>query len=346
MISIGIVGYGYWGPNLVRNFSEASGSRVVAVCDLREENLAAVAKRYPAIRTTTDFGDLLRDTTIDAIAVATPVRSHFELALAALKAGKHVLVEKPMTQTADQARRLIDAAEQHRRILMVDHTFVYTSAVRKIRELVSSGELGKIYYYDALRVNLGLFQSDVNVIWDLAVHDFSILEYVLDDHPVAVSANGISPLPQSPESVAYISLFFGNGTIAHINVNWLAPVKVRQTLIGGSRKMIVVDELAPSEKVKVYDKGVTVLDDPEKIYQLRIGYRAGDMWAPQLSSREALLVEAEHFIDCIEGNQTPITGGAMGLHVVELLEAASRSLKLSGQPIEIEMPKLFAAVGR
>jgi len=346
MIGIGIVGYGYWGPNLVRNFSEASGSRVIAVCDLRKENLAAVAKRYPAVRTTSDFADLLGDPAIDAIAVATPVRSHFELALAALRAGKHVLVEKPMTETADQARRLIDAAEKHRRILMVDHTFVYTGAVRKIREMVSSGELGDIYYYDALRVNLGLFQHDVNVIWDLAVHDFSILEYVLDKHPVAVSANGISPVPHSPESVAYISLFFGNGTIAHINVNWLAPVKIRQTLIGGSRKMIVVDELAPSEKVKVYDKGVTLLNDPDKIYQLRIGYRAGDMWAPQLSNKEALLVEAEHFVDCIEKNQAPITGGAMGLRVVELLDAATRSLKQRGQPVEIEMSKSLATVGQ
>ncbi len=336
MINIGIVGYGYWGPNLVRNFSEARGSQVRAVCDLRPENLAAMSRRYPAIKATRDFADLLRDPEIDAIAIATPVRTHFELALAALEAGKHVLLEKPMTETTQQAQRLVDLAKRRRLILMVDHTFIYTPAVRKIRQLVSAGELGDIYYYDSIRVNLGLFQHDVNVIWDLAVHDFSILEYVLGEHPVAISANGASPVARSPESIAYVSMFFDSGVIAHINVNWLAPVKVRQTLIGGSRKMIVVDELAPSEKIKVYDKGVTLTDDPDKIYQLRIGYRAGDMWAPQLATSEALLVEAEHFINCIEHNRVPDTDGAMGLRVVELLEAASKSMKLRGQPIELE----------
>lgn len=336
MIGIGIVGYGYWGPNLVRNFSEARDSRVVAVCDLRQENLDSVARRYPAIRTTRDFAELLRDSEVDALAIATPVRSHYQLALAALEAGKHVFIEKPMTETAEQARRLIDLAAQRNRVLMVDHTFVYTAAVRKIRELVAAGELGDIYYYDSLRVNLGLFQHDVNVIWDLAVHDFSILEYVLGEHPTAVSANGVSPLPRSLESVAYVSLFFGSGTIAHINVNWLAPVKVRQTLIGGSRKMIVFDELSPSEKVKVYDKGVTFTDDPEKIYQLRIGYRSGDMWAPQLSTKEALLVGAEHFVDCVMHGRASDTGGAMGLRVVELLEAATASMKRRGEPIELK----------
>jgi predicted dehydrogenase len=336
MIGIGIVGYGYWGPNRVRNFSEASGSRVVAVCDLREESLAAVSRRYPGVRGTRSYTDLLRDPKIDAIAIATPVRSHAELALAALEAGKHVLVEKPMTETAEQARRLIEAAERRNLVLMVDHTFIYTPAIRKIRELVQANELGDIYYYDSLRVNLGLFQHDVNVIWDLAVHDFSILEYVLGEHPVAVSANGVCAVPHSPESIAYVSLFFGGGTIAHVNVNWLAPVKVRQTLIGGSRKMIVFDELAPSEKVKVYDKGVTLTDDPAKIYQLRIGYRAGDMWAPQLPTREALLSEVEHFVECVERGRAPETDGRMGLRVVELLEAASLSMKQRGQPIEIK----------
>jgi predicted dehydrogenase len=336
MIRVAIVGYGYWGPNLVRNFAEAAGSRVDAVCDARPERLAAVAKRYPAVRTTSDFADILRDREIDAVAIATPVRAHYEMALAALEAGKHVLLEKPMTETADQAQRLIDLAERRRRTLMVDHTFVYTPTVRKLRELVASGQLGEVYYYDSLRVNLGLFQHDVNVIWDLAVHDFSILEYVLDQHPVAVSANGISAVPNQPESVAYISLFFAGGTIAHVNVNWLAPVKVRQTLIGGSRKMIVVDELAPSEKVRVYDKGVTLTDDPEKIYQLRIGYRSGDMWAPQLATTEALLVAAEHFVGCIASGRRPDTDGAMGLRIVELLEAATASLRRRGQPVEIK----------
>jgi predicted dehydrogenase len=335
MIGFGIVGYGYWGPNLVRNFSEASRSRVVAVCDVRPECLAGVRRRYPAIRTTVDLNELLSDPTIDAIAVATPVRSHFELALAALKAGKHVLLEKPMTETATQARQLIAAADRYNRVLMVDHTFVYTPAIRKVRELVGSNELGKVYYYDSIRVNLGLFQHDVNVIWDLAVHDFSILEYVLAEHPIAVSASGASPVSQSPESIAYISLFFASGIIAHINVNWLAPVKVRQVLIGGSRKMIVYNDLEPSEKVKVYDKGVTLTDDPDKIYQMRIGYRSGDMWAPQLPTQEGLAAEAEHFIDCIERGSAPETDAVVGMRVVELLEAASQSMNQRGRPIEL-----------
>jgi len=336
MIGVGVVGFGYWGPNLVRNFSEAEATRVMAVCDRRAESLATVNRRYPSIRTTPNFKDLLDDSSIDAIAVATPVRSHFELALAALECGKHVLVEKPMTETTDQARRLIAAAQRRNRVLMVDHTFVYTPAIRKIHDLVAANELGKIYYYDSIRVNLGLFQHDVNVIWDLAVHDFSILEYVLGEHPVAVSANGASPVQQSPESIAYISLFFAEGTIAHINVNWLAPVKIRQILVGGSHKMIVYDDLEPSEKIKVYDKGVTITDDPEKIYQLRIGYRAGDMSAPQLGNREGLAVEVEHFVDCITTGCAPQTDGVAGMRVVELLEAASRSLKQRGRPIELK----------
>jgi predicted dehydrogenase len=338
MIGIGLVGYGYWGPNLARNFAASAKARVIAVCDRNGDSLAAAARWHPGIRETDDVRLLLNDPAIDAIVIATPVRSHFELALAALDAGKHVLIEKPMTETVDQAARLIDAAGRHDRVLMVDHTFIYSPAVRKIRELVAAGELGEVYYYDSIRVNLGLFQHDVNVIWDLAVHDFSILEYVLDAHPIAVSANGASPVPQSPESIAYISLFFDNGTIAHVNVNWLAPVKVRQTLIGGSRKMIVFDELAPSEKIKVYDKGVTLTDDPAEIYRLRVGYRTGDMWAPQLPTTEALSVAVSHFIDCIEQGRPPESGGASGLRVVELLEAASRSMKQRGQPVDIERP--------
>jgi predicted dehydrogenase len=336
MIGVGIVGYGYWGPNLVRNFSEAVETRVIAVCDLRTDSLALVGRRYPAIRTTPDFSELLVDPAIDAIAVATPVRSHFELALAALQAGKHVLLEKPMTETAEQARRLIEVAEPRNLVLMVDHTFVYTPAVRKIRDLVAADELGKIYYYDSIRVNLGLFQHDVNVIWDLAVHDFSILEYVLAEHPVAVSANGVCAVPQSLESIAYISLFFASGTIAHINVNWLAPVKIRQILMGGNRKMIVYNELEPSEKVRVYDKGVTLTDDPNRIYQLRVGYRDGDMWAPQLSNREGLAVAVEHFVDCMTNGRIPETDGRVGMRVVELLEAASRSLDQGGRPVELK----------
>jgi predicted dehydrogenase len=272
---------------------------------------------------------------VDVVVVATPAATHFEVALTALRAGKHVLIEKPMATTAEQARRLMDEALRRQLVLMVDHTFVYTGAVQKIRQIVTDGQIGEIYYYDAVRVNLGLFQRDVNVIWDLAVHDFSILDYLLPQQPVAVSANGISHMRGNPENMAYITLYFPGNTIAHVNVNWLAPVKVRRTLIGGSSKMIVFDDLEPSEKVKVYDKGVTLREDADRIQQLLTGYRAGDMWAPQLAVGEALLAEAEHFIGCVASGITPMTDGAAGLRVVELLEAATGSLRLRGHPIEV-----------
>ena len=238
MINIGIVGYGYWGPNLVRNFAETPGAIVAAVAELDTAKLAVVQRRYPAVKTTTDFRALLNDPNIDAVAIATPVSTHFELALAALRAGKHVWVEKPMTETSDQARQLIDEAERRDRVLIVDHTFIYTGAVTKMAELIKGGELGRIYYYDSIRVNLGLFQRDVSVISDLAVHDFSILDYLLNEHPIAVSASGTNHFPGTPENLAYVTLFYESGTIAHANVSWLAPVKIRQILVGGSKQMI------------------------------------------------------------------------------------------------------------
>ena len=332
MIKIGTIGFGYWGPNIVRNFSMPGRSSVVAVSDLDPAQRTRAAERFPGIKTTERAADLFEDPNIDAVAIVTPVRSHFALAEAALRAGKHVLVEKPITETAEQAEQLIELAERHDCILMVDHTFIYTPAVQRMRELVQSGELGKIYYYDSLRINLGLFQHDVNVLWDLAVHDLAILDYVLGVQPLAVSAIGMSYIPGSPENVAYLSLFLPDDTIAHVNVNWLAPVKVRQTLIGGSRKMIVFDELHPSEKLKIYDRGVTQNDSPETIYQTLINYRMGDMWAPNIPYREALTVEAEHFLACIEGREKPLTDGAMGLRVVRILELATKSIKQNGQP--------------
>jgi predicted dehydrogenase len=335
MIEIGVIGYGYWGPNLVRNFAETDGAAVRAVSDLDPAQRALVQRRYPAVHTTADFRDLLNDPAIDAIAIATPVHTHFELALAALRAGKHVWVEKPMTQTADQARRLIDEADRRGLVLIVDHTFIYTGAVMKMAEIMRAGELGRIYYYDSIRVNLGLFQRDVSVISDLAVHDFSILDHLLGEHPVAVSASGTNHFPGTPENLAYVTLFYESGTIAHINVSWLAPVKVRQILLGGSRKMITYDDLEPSEKIKVYDKGVSFTDDPRKIHEMRVGYRTGDMWAPRLAVTEALQVEGAHFVDCIEHGRTPRTDGMLGLRVVELIEAASRSMRHRGETVEI-----------
>jgi predicted dehydrogenase len=333
--SIGVIGYGYWGPNLVRNFAEVPGSRVVAVSDLRPKRLSEVQARYPQIKTTTDYRDLLAHPKIDAVVIATPVSTHFDLAMQALHAGKHVLIEKPMTATAEQGERLLEEAERRARVLMVDHTFVYTGAVRKIKELVANGRLGQIYYYDSVRVNLGLFQHDVNVLWDLAVHDLSILDYVLDARPCAVAAMGIAHVPSQPQDVAYLNCFFDGDLIAHFHVNWLAPVKIRRTLIGGNEQMIVYDDLEPSEKVKVYDRGITLNDGSEGIYQLMVSYRTGDMWAPQLNRTEAPWLEASHFLQCIEEGLQPLTDGQVGLRVVRILEAATRSMAQRGRPVEL-----------
>jgi len=342
MIGVAVVGYGYWGPNLVRNLWDTPGARLVSVCDLRTERLAGVQARYPAVEITGNYDDLLKDPRVDAIAIATPVSSHFELALKALQAGKHVFVEKPITSTAEQAQRLIDEAQKRNLTLAVDHTFVYTGAVRKMRELVESDSVGDIYYYDSVRVNLGLFQHDVNVLWDLAVHDLSIMDYVLPAHPVAVSATGISHVAGEPENIAYLTLFFETNLIAHIHVNWLAPVKVRQTLLGGSRKMIVYNDLEPSEKIKVYDKGITLNDkaNGEKRYQMLVGYRSGDMWAPQLDMTEALSLELRTFVKAVEGETTLKTDGNAGLRVVRVLEAATQSLAARGRVIELEGAKV------
>ena len=335
MINIGVVGYGYWGPNLVRNFAETPGATVAAVADLDSAKLALVQRRYPAVKVTTDVHELLADPSIDAIAVATPVSTHFELGMAALRAGKHLWLEKPMAETALQARKLVDEAQQRKRTLLVDHTFIYTGAVRKMAEIIWGGDLGRVFYYDSVRVNLGLFQRDVSVISDLAVHDFSILDYLLREHPVAVSASGTNHFPGTPENLAYITLFYDSGTIAHANVSWLAPVKVRQILVGGSKKMITYDDLEPSEKIKVYDKGISFTDDPKQIQEMRVGYRTGDMWAPKLAVTEALRVEGEHFVDCIEQGKLPETDGQLGLRVVELIEAATSSMRGRGETVYI-----------
>lgn len=336
MIKIGVIGYGYWGPNLVRTFAEAQQGTIVAVSDLDPKKLATVNKRYPAVKTTNDFQDLLRNPEIDAIAIATPVSTHFEFAMAALKAGKHVWLEKPMTETSLQARKLVDEAAKRNLTLFVDHTFVYTGAVRKMGDVIKSGDLGRVYYYDSIRVNLGLFQRDVNVISDLAVHDFSILDYLLGEHPVAISASGINHFPGTPENLAYITLFYDSGTIAHVNVSWLAPVKVRQILLGGSKKMITYDDLEPSEKVKIYDKGISFTEDPKQIQEMRVGYRTGDMWAPKLDGTEALRLAGDHFIDCIINKKSPQTDGALGLRVVELIEAATSSMRGRGETVYIQ----------
>ncbi len=338
MVKLGVIGYGYWGPNLVRSMFEASGTTVVGVSDMREERLNLVRSRYPSVEVTQDYRQLLANPEIDAIAIATPVHTHYELALQALQSGKHVLVEKPMTSTSQQALRLIDEAEKRNLVLCVDHTFVYTGAVRKIKELVNSGRLGQIYYYDSTRINLGLFQRDVDVIWDLAVHDLAIMSHVLPSSPCAVAATGMNHVSGGTENLAYLTMFFEGNLIAHVNVNWLSPVKIRRTLIGGAKQMIVYDDMEPSEKVKVYDKGITITPGAgtDSLYNALVGYRSGDMFAPQLDVSEALKLELEHFAGCIRTRTRPMTDGYAGLQVVRILESASLSMKQRGKLIELD----------
>ena len=336
MIRVGVIGYGYWGPNLVRNFIEAPGTTVRAVAELRPDRAALAQRRHPGVEVTGDYRELLKNSEIDAIAISTPVSTHFPLALEALQAGKHVLVEKPITTRSEDAMRLIDEAERRNLVLMVDHTFVYTGAVRKIRELIDKGSIGEVYYYDSTRVNLGLFQHDVDVIWDLAVHDLSIMEYLMPESPISVSATGIGHIHGATENIAYVTAFYESSLIAHVNVNWLSPVKMRRTIIGGSKQMVVYDDIENSEKVKVFDKGITVKNGPESLYKLMVSYRSGDMFAPRIDITEALQVEARHFADCIENGKTPITDGHAGLRVVGVLEAATRSMKERGRCIQLK----------
>ena len=338
-VRIGVVGYGYWGPNLVRNFAEYPGSEVASIADMRLDRLAPLQRRHPGVIATTDYRDLLKDPLIDAIVICTPISTHFDLALAALQAGKHVLVEKTLTATSQQTERLIEEADRRRLVLMVDHTFVYTGAVQKIKEVVDGGRLGQLYYYDSVRVNLGLFQHDVNVLWDLAVHDLSIMDHVLEKMPIAVAATGVANVPGRPINTGYLTCFFETNLLAHFHVNWLAPVKIRRTLIGGDAQMIVYDDLEPSEKVKIYDRGITVDRPSEAAYELLVGYRSGDMWAPQVSLTEALRVETQHFIECIHTGHTPLTDGRSGLRIVRILEAATESLEHRGRPVEVEWNK-------
>jgi predicted dehydrogenase len=335
MIRIGVIGYGYWGPNLVRNFADATATCVTAVCDMNEQRLEGVKKRYPGVLTCTSVPEILASSKVDAVAIATPVSTHFELGMQALRAGKHVLIEKPLATSSEEALCLIEEAEKRNLVLMVDHTFVYTGAVRKVKQLVDAGQLGRVYYYDSVRVNLGLFQNDIDVVWDLAVHDLAIMDFVLSAQPHTITASGMSHVKGGQENIAYITALCEGDLIAHINVNWLSPVKVRRTLIGGSRQMIVYDDMEPSEKVKVYDKGITVTNRPDSLYKMLIGYRTGDMHAPQLDMTEALRLEAQHFAECILRGTRPVTDGYAGLRVVRMLEAATQSMKRHGAPINL-----------
>jgi predicted dehydrogenase len=333
MIRLGVIGYGYWGPQIVRNFHATEGCEVAVVCDKSLESLRRAKQAYPHIKATTDPCEILASPDIDAVAVVTPVWTHYQLTKAALENGKHVFVEKPFTSTAEQAQELIDLADSKELQIMVDHTFLFTGAVKKIRQLVEDGTLGKLYYYDSTRVNLGLFQHDVNVIWDLAPHDLSIVDQLIDDKPEVVIATGQKHL-NGFEDLAYITIYFRNSIIAHINVNWLSPVKVRTTLIGGEKKMLVWNDLDADEKIKVYDKGVDITNG-QSVRDLLVSYRSGDMWSPKVEQTEALRAEAKYFIDCISNNERPFNDGVAGLRVVRMLEAADKSLKDRGKPVRV-----------
>ena len=332
-LRVGVIGYGYWGPNIVRNFHGLENVELVAVCDKSATALKRASRVYPGLQLTTDFSDVLRSPQIDAVAVVTPVWTHYELSKAALENGKHVFVEKPFTSTSWQAEELIELAERKHLKIMVDHTFLFSGAVRKIKQIVDSGALGPLYYFDSTRVNLGLFQHDVSVIWDLAPHDLSIMDNIIGEKPEAVIATGSNHL-NGHADMAFITVYFPHNIVAHVNVNWLSPVKVRTTLIGGKNKMLVWNDLEADEKIKVYDKGVNITNG-QGVYDLLVSYRSGDVWAPKCDQAEALKVELDYFVDCILRDRTPLNDGHAGLRVVKLLGAADQSLKQRGRMITV-----------
>ena len=329
VIRFGVIGYGYWGPNVVRNLGSLPGACITGLCDKSGQALHRASQTYPGLKLSSDSAELIRSPLIDAVAVVTPVWTHYALAKAALENGKHVFVEKPFTSTVAQAEELVELADKRNLKIMVDHTFLFTGAVRKIRQLIDEGTLGNLYYYDSTRVNLGLFQHDVNVIWDLAPHDLSIMEFLIKARPEALCATGQKHL-NGHEDVAFITVYFPERLIAHINVNWLSPVKVRTTLIGGERKMLVWNDLDTDEKIKVYDKGVDICTK-EDVYELLVSYRSGDMWAPQVEQVEALKIELQSFLDCIVENNAIVNDGRAGLQVVRMLEAACSSVAKKGE---------------
>jgi|SRR5882757_4577259 predicted dehydrogenase len=327
-VNFGVIGYGYWGPNVVRNLASLEGSQVLAIAEMSEAARKRAQKAYPGVRVTADASELVASREIDAVAVITPVWTHYELAKAALENGKHVFVEKPFTSNTEQGEKLIELAARKNLKIMVDHTFLFTGAVRKISQLLQEDALGKLYYYDSTRVNLGLFQHDINVLWDLAPHDLSIMDYLIKTRPEAIVTTGEKHL-NCHEDVAYMTLYFPEKVIAHINVNWLSPVKVRTTLIGGEKRMLVWNDLEADEKIKVYDKGVNITNR-EGLYELLVNYRSGDMWSPQLEQVEALHHELAYFVECISSGEQPFNDGCAGLRVVKMLEASSESLSKRG----------------
>src|SRR5580698_6670360 len=330
-MDFGVIGYGYWGPNVARNIANLDGAVLRAISDLSPAAQARARKAYPGVTVTANAMEVITSPHIDAVAVVSPVWTHYELTKAALENGKHVFVEKPFTSTVAQGEELVNLAEQKNLKVMVDHTFLFTGAVKRIAQLIDEGALGNLYYYDSTRVNLGLFQHDVNVLWDLAPHDLSIMDHLIKATPEAVVATGQGHL-NGHEDVAFMTVYFPDKIIAHINVNWLSPVKVRTTLIGGEKRMIVWNDLEADEKVKVYDKGVQ-MNSREGLYNLLVSYRSGDMWAPKLEATEALKAEMAYFVQCIKSGEAPFNGGMAGLRVVRMLEAAEESLQKKGEAV-------------
>jgi predicted dehydrogenase len=335
MLRIGVIGYGYWGPNIARNFNACDKAQLVSICDADERRMKLAKSTFPFIKEYSDPYELMKSDDIDAVAVVTPVYMHHKLAKYALECGKHIFVEKPFTSTVSQGEELINLAEKKGLMIMVDHTFLFTGAVRKMKEIMDSDELGDLFYYDSVRVNLGLFQHDINVIWDLAPHDFSIMNYLVDEKPVAVSAWGRRHFGNGLEDVSYVGVHFeDHGFIAHFHLNWLSPVKIRKTLISGDKKMLVWDDLSSDEKVKIYDKGVEV-ENRDSIHNLLVSYRSGDIRVPKVDNTEALKMEAEYFIDCIGKKEKPFNDGQAGLDVVKILAASDKSLKKQGKKIQL-----------
>jgi len=331
-IKVGIIGLGYWGPNLIRNFSVSKNCKLIAIADLQTDKLKKYSNLYPGIETYTDANEIIKNPNIDAVVIATPVFTHFPLAKAALENGKHVLVEKPMTSSADEASQLIELAQKNKKVLMVDHTFLYTGAVQKIKELLDNGTIGKLRYIDSTRINLGLFQPDINVLWDLAPHDISILTYLFPETPYTVNATGICHTNNGIENIAYLTLNYQSDMIAHFNCSWTSPVKIRKFLIGGDKKMIVYDDMEPTEKVKIYDTSYEHKSEEDK-RKILVDYRTGDIFVPKLSTAEALVGVANDFIGSIINNTTPIADAKLGLNVVKILEAAQKSIKQKGKEI-------------
>lgn len=331
-MNIGIIGYGYWGPTVARNFSATKGVKIVSICDLHHSALEKAKSVYPHVQSTTNYREITTSKHIDAVAIVTQVFAHYEIAKSALENGKDVFIEKPFTATVEQAKHLLDLANQKNLVIMVDHVVLFTSTVKKIKQLIDHNELGKLYYYDATRINLGLFQPDVNVVWDLAPHDLSIIDYLVKTKPVALSAHGKDHFSQNLENIAYVTIYYEDNLIAHFNFNWLSPVKVRTTLIGGEKKMLIWNDLEPDDKIKIYDKGINVLTKDD--YEKQVSYRLGDMYCPKLETYNALKQETEYFVDCMSNRTKPLNDGESGLRIVEILELCNKSLKNRGMTIE------------